>query len=373
MTKAEIKTLDNKVLAMVKRQGTVCPNTVASTFGIKWESARRSLDRLVKAGHIFYHPEMGKSPMVYSIWPKVVKGGQFLPIFENGQTPENREKKDPKNDRYVRLSRASTPTHVEKKTGFVCHPKTVASKLGPEFVGAHFHGQFTVEILKVGLMPETFLVKGTEITGGWISKVMPIQGNTCYYGHIKFPDDREKFNVHTMATKDGRTNTLSVYVHRRYVYYKQNDEIAMLEFQHQIDDVCDVLRHYGWEFGDVNVRGNYSAALNSREFAAQVPKYHVETSDDIIKFDSSVGSADGVCTEAEIVHDHPGASDEMTALVEAPQRLIKLEKKVDSLITVLEKVTKATELAVNTVVNGEPYEQYVKPNATQGDVMFGRL
>lgn len=375
--------LDQRVLTLIKARGTVCPSEVARHLKIKWETADRSLKRLVASGAIYFHPELGSSPMVYSIWPKVYEGNRFRPqpdVISQGEDSD-------RTDRDARLSRMRGVTDIVEERGVVCHPKTDPRNLSQEWIGSHWHGSFSIDVKTVGTMPQTFAIASLEVMGGWYSRLMPIAGNSCYYGHVKLPDDPDKFKVHCMATADGSISSMTVYVHRRYVYYMDHEKTAMEEFRQQVKDVCDVLKYFGWAFGDITPHGFYSAALNNRTFAGLMPKCHVETTDDIVKFDSSVGDADGVCTEAEIIYDHPGASDEMAVLVQAPARIMALESavddqseridgldgKVDKLIVIAEKTLTATEISLQATQNTVP-APYIAPKqifTAQEDVMYG--
>lgn len=221
-------------------------------------------------------------------------------------------------------------SQIVEKVGFSCHPMTRGEDLPRTFVRGHMHGQYFVEIKTVGKMPETFVIPDAEITGGWTSR--PMRGNECFYGHIRFPYDKKEFNIHAMANKQGDLKGLSVYVHPRYFYYQSNERTAALEFRQQVVDVLNVLRAYGWEFGAIYMKGTYSMAINDRVLASHVPKNHVERDSDSVLYDSSVGdSANGVCTEAEILADHDDAEAEVKLMVELPKRIWSMESKIETL------------------------------------------
>lgn len=397
MRKDERDAFDRKVLQYVRAKRTVCVNQVARHFGKKWETANTSVSRLVKKGLIFYHPEMGDNPCFYSIW-RDTKGLAVLndtPITE--PDIEKREEKRESNDIYARSdplwARADTPDKMVERGGFVCHPSVDAKKVPSTFVRGHMHGQYTVHILNVGNTPSTFRVPDTEITGGWTYRSMGAAGNKCYYGHIKFPEDREKFKFHSMADKNNNLTTLCVYVHPRFIYYVGNAGTAMIEFDQQVRDVLHVLEQYGWRFDtQIKQKGTYSMGYNNRSYAEQMPTNHIEKDTDPVKFDSSPGSSDKGCTEAEIYFDHTTAEQEIEVLVEHPQRIIRLEanaedqnqrinaldSRLDKLITVAERNVQLTELTMSMSM-GIPPRELTNPetlrnppvSARREDVMYG--
>lgn len=396
MRKEEREAFDRKVLHFVRAKGTVCVNQVARHFNKKWETALGSINRLQKKGLIFYHPEMGDNPSFYSIWKDVKGAGAISDTPVQQPAVEKQESELESNEVYARLdldwTRAEVPSQIVEKGGFVCHPSVDKSKVPPTFVRAHMHGQYLVRILKVGVVPSTYRVPNTEIVGGWTSRLMGQAKNRCYYGHMKFPEDRDKYKFHSMADKEGHLSNLSVYVHPRFIYYKGNAGTASVEFSEQVKDVLRVLEQYGWEFGEVIPKGTYSMGYNNRAYAEQMPKNHVEKDTDVVKFDSSPGSSDKGCTEAEIYHDGELSERQMDVLVEHPQRIMDLEARADSqseritvldhkldkLIDVAEKNVQLTELTMTVSMGGVPnavakgQEQEGHPvTAFREDVMYG--
>jgi len=390
MRKSEREDFDRRVFVYIKAKKTVNVNEVAKKFGKKWETANASIQRLVREGKVFYHPEMGDNPCIFSIFPEKRND----PITRSVPKAEP-DAKPSEGDIYAQFDiewrRAEVPDEVIEEKGFVCHPSVKGSDINQRFVRAHLHGQYLVRIVKVGRTPDTYVVPGTEITGGWTSRIMRGAGNRCYYGHLKFPYDRDKYKFHTMSDKEGNLSKLSVYVHPRYIYYQGNSATASTEFRRQVEDVLEILREYGWEFGEVVPKGIYSMALNNRGYAENMPTEHFETTEDMVRFDSSPGSSSEGCTEAEILNDHPTAEAEMAVMVESPRRILALESrasrqeqridsvdtKIDRLIDVAEKNVRLTELNM-TVTMGAPEVPVREPSAPpmpasdfKGDVMYG--
>lgn len=396
MNKRERAELDRKVMALFKAKGTLCVNQISKHCQIKWETAYNSVKRLAKKGDVFYHPEMGDNPSFYSIWPDR-NDPRYIPTIQ--RTPKREKKRDLTTSTLVSPPISSgivrgNPVQIIEERGFVCHPSTKGKDVPRTFVRAHIHGQYFAAVKTVGKMPETFVIPHSGVTGGWIVRKM--NGNNCYYGHINLVDDPKPFNIHAMTSKDGSITGLSVYVHPRYIFVEDNPVTASLEFRQQVIDITDVLKEHGWEFGEIVQKGNYSMALNDPILASHVPKNHIESNTDSVLFDSSVGNADGVCTEAEILYEKPSDEDTMKLMVELPNRFISLESRVSSLnktvvqmvgvmektIPHMENLTKTvSDLATVTEFNssvifgttnplGKPDQGYIAKD-TKEDRMYG--
>lgn len=328
MNNSEREAFDKKVLTFFKAKGTLCPSDVARHFKKKWETAHNSILRLVEKGLIFYHPEISRSPKCYSIWPDHADNVNQR-YFDDGQQVKNGNHTVKSTNTTFDSSLFDSgivrgkPVQIVEKRGFVCHPSMKGKDVPRTFIRGHIHGQYFAEIVEVGKMPETFIIPDTEITGGWTER--PMKGNQCYFGHINLPEDPKKFNIHAMANKKGELKGLSVYVHPRYIYHENNAGTAASEFRMQVKDILKVLEYYGWKFGSIVCKGTYSMAINDPILASHVPKCHVEPEGSSVLYDSSPMSADGVCTEAEILNDHPTAEAEADLMVNLPQRIWSME------------------------------------------------
>ena len=384
------KALDRKVLQYAKAKGTVCTNEVARHVGRKWETVQRSIDDLVEENRLFYHPELGRNPKFYSIWQDHAPSR----LSDDSQHTEKRESGDDTHDDCARnfhfsqgIVRGAVGQVVEK-AGFIAHPLTRGKDLPRTFIRGHVHGQYVVEVRSVGKMPETYRVPDTPLTGGWVARRM--NGNVCYYGHLKDPNDRADFKFHAMTAKDGSIKSLSVYVHPRYVYYKDNAATASQEFRQQVADITSVLERYGWRFGPAVMRGTYSMGINDRNLASNVPTNHLERSNDQVLYDSSIGSAGAQCTEAEILDNTDTAQADADLMVELPSRFRSLEASVNAITGILERSIPAQESLTRTVSElvratditttillgndhspiGPDYEP-VSKKTTEEDVMYG--
>lgn len=398
MKKAERVSFDRRVLAYITAKGTVCTNEVARHFKKKWETVNRSMERLLKNKQIFYLSEMGDNPYFYTIWNPDERVAIPSDTQITEPAVEKRETERENSELYARhplgWRRASTPDEIIETGGFVCHPKVTKKQAPRTFCRSHIKGQYLIEVTKVGLVPSTYLVPNTEITGGWMCKVMKGAGNKCYYGHIKFPEDPDKFKFHAMAAKDGGISKLSLYVHQRYIYYKGNKEIAMTEFEQQVRDVLRILEMYDWRFGAIERKGTYHMGYNDQNYAKQMPTDYDEKESDTVHFDSSIGQSPDGCTESEIYDDHENAERQFEVLVEHPQRILALEAKADQqairienmdnklnrLIDVAEKNIQLTELTMAATMNlaqtppannGKGGEVIQPTRQYPGDVMYG--
>ena len=384
------KALDKKVLQYAKAKGTVCTNEVARHVGRKWETVQRSIDYLVENNRLFYHPELGRNPKFYSIWQDHAPSR----YSDDSQHTEKRESGDDTHDNCARNFPSSqgivrgAEDQVVENVGFIAHPLTRGKDLPRTFIRAHIHGQYVVEVKAVGRMPETYRVPDTPLTGGWVARRM--NGNVCYYGHLKDPNDRADFKFHCMTAKDGAIKSLSVYVHPRYVYYQGNAATASQEFRQQVADITNVLERYGWRFGPAVMRGTYSMGINDRNLASNVPVNHLERSNDQVLYDSSIGSAGSQCTEAEILDNTDTAQDDATLMVELPSRFRSLEASVNAITGILERSIPAQESLTRTVADlmratdltttillGTPDHAPISPEykplekETKEDVMYG--
>lgn len=397
MNQSEREEFDKKVLAYFKIKGTLCPNDVAKHFKKKWETAFNSIRRLVDSEQIFYHPEMGRSPSVYSIWPDHASQRYFGPSQqsekgnETGKSTMSTFDCSPFDMGIVR----GQVSQIIEKEGFLCHPSMKGKDVPRTFVRGHMHGPYFVDVETVGMMPETYIVPGTEITGGWLKR--PMKGNSCYFGHVNFPEDRKPFKYHAMSNKQGDIKGLCVYPHPRYFYYRNNEKTAAIEFRQQVKDVLAILEQYGWKFGSIYAKGDYSMAINDPILASHVPVRHIESSTDSVIYDSSPMTSEGGCTEAEIIADHEGAEAEVEVMVELPQRIWTMESKLDSLsknvngmvnllsttIPHMENLTKTVhDLTIATEFNttaifGTPHPlaqsdtPYIAKSESKGDAMYG--
>ena len=400
MKDAERDEFDRKVLAYFKIKGTLCPNDVAKHFNKKWETAFNSIRRLVDSEKIYHHPEMGRSPSVYSIWPDHASQRYFGPI----QHPENGNGKGKTTVSTFDYSPTAQGivrgelSQIIEKEGFLCHPSMKGRDLPRTFVRGHMHGPYFVDVETVGMMPETYLVPDTKITGGWTKRTM--KGNSCYFGHMKMPDtgDTKPFKYSAMTDKQGNITGMCIYPHPRYFYYKDNERTAAIEFRQQVKEVLRVLEIYGWKFGSIIPKANYSMAINDPILASHVPTSHVESSTDSVVYDSSPMTNEGGCTEAEVIADHPTAEAEVELMVELPQRVWTMETKIDKLsknmdgmvnllsnaIPHMENLTKtvhdltiATEFNTTAIFgNSHPLPPsdapYIaKPDSDKGDAMYG--
>ena len=347
MNKAQRNTLLKKVRAFAKARGTICVNQVARHFDVKWETAKRLILKLVEEKVLFYHPEMGENPKFYSIWGDYASERSS----DHSQTVKTRIGGEESHDIYARnfpfpeSTVRGQPGQVVEKQGFIASPSARGSDLPRTFIRGHLHGQYFVEVKTIGKMPETYRVPGTEITGGW--RMRKMNGNDCYYGEIRFPEDRTPFRFHAMTSKTGGIRGMSVYVHPRFIYYRGNAETASVEFRNQVKDILTVLEGYGWSFGAITQKGTYSMAINDRILASHVPAVHNQSTDDDLLFDSSVGSAGGVCTEAEVI----GAEheDDAALMVELPSRFRNLERSVGAIESLLHRSIPAQESLTRTV------------------------
>lgn len=370
--------LDKRILTYLKAKGTTNTFRVSQHFKIKWETADRALKRLQAQAKVFYHPDM----KLWSIWADY----QLTRHIDVGQQSENVEiSTEGTTPMFVdfplltSIVRGDVAQTVEEQ-GFVCHPTTKAEDVSRKFVRGHLNGVYSVEILKEGRMPNTYADSDLGYKGIWYERKMT--KNYGYFGELTLPEDPKVYKFHALARKDGTLKVLNVYVHPRYIFYKDNAATASSEFLQQVSDVLSVLKRYGWAFGKAKQGGTYHMALNDSFLPSRVPVDYTEKSTDILHFDSSVKDGkDGFCTEAEIYDDHSGAREEVDFYVELPQRFQRLEERVDrientlnNLIGVVERLVDANERtgqAVETIANA--VELVAKQTELNTSILLGNI
>lgn len=320
--------LDKKVLNFVRAKRNTNTFKVSQHFGIKWETADRSLKRLQADCKVFYEPEV----KIWSIYAKV----KVPRAKKTGQQSKEREISHISTGTTFAISHSGLTLvrgkegEVEQKPGFVCHPKTKGDDLSDQFVRMHLNGQYLIKIEKTGSMPESFADSDSGISVTWYERKM--NGNYGYFGRVGFPDDPKTFNIQSLGTKDKGLTTLGIYIHPRYIYHKECKLTAEIEFRTQIAAVLKVLEAFGWKFGEVKQSGTMHYGLNNHVLPSMIPVNHVEKSTDAIHFDSSVKDGkDGFCTEAELFDDHAGAENEVEFWVGLPKSFATLAADVGGL------------------------------------------
>lgn len=354
MPKYTSSELDKKVLNYVRAKRNTNTYKVSQHFGIKWETADRSLKRLQKECKVFYEPEV----KVWSIYTKLRVSRAKL----GSQQSEKRE--IPKNltGTTFEISLSDIPLvrgqegETQEKVGFVCHQKTKGSDVSDKFVRMHLNGQYLVKILKTGTMPESYADSDTGITVSWYERKM--RGNYGYFGRVGFPDDPKTFNLQSLGTKEKGLTTLGIYIHPRYIYYKECKLTANVEFRTQVKSVLKVLEAFGWEFGTIEQSGTLHFGLNNTVIPSLVPVNHVEKDGDTIHFDSSVKDGkDGFCTEAELYDDHPGVESEVDFWIELPRRFNRLESEYSNLRIDVNRMSEQIDVLGNGLLTLTDYVQ----------------
>lgn len=337
MRNSDRDALDNAVLDLAKRYGSISVNAVSQRLKKKWETVQSAVNRLIAKGELYYISDT-KSPKIYSVWPSTdIKRtrADYLATLENGNSSPVC------NDGYARPSvpyrRALTVNEIAPIVGFVCHPSVDKRNLPPAFIRCHWSGVWTIDVSTKGATYETYALKDEEITGGWT--VRPMSGNLSLHGHIKLKDDPEKYTLAGITKKDGQLTKLNVRVHSRYIFYKASDRTAIEEFKAQVNDVLAVLIKQGWTFGEIHYNAsNLHRALNSVAFASNLPVGHEDQPNDLVHFDRSHGVPEG---EVYGVSEDANATSEF--LADPMATINAINARLDSLTVVAEKLVSVTE------------------------------
>ena len=347
MTNVEQESYDKEVLRLMTQYGTITPNKLASITKRKHETARAALSRLEDRGYI-YSKKMGNRTY-YTLMPN---GGNLR------YRPDVRGLED-SNDRVTRISymshdsdkpsfllkRAANRFEVLPERGFVCYPSVKASEVSRDFIRAHVKGEYQVKIIRIGQFKTTDYIPDSDIRIRWAKN--GLNGNVAMHGKIQIPEEKEAFKIRTVSERDGKFKLLSVWVHSRYVYYIGKDLTAELEFNQQVEDICKVLNHFGWEFkkNSIQLVGNVHYGINDTNLATRVGRY-TESDSDQIHYDQSHG-----IPEAEIYSELNGYKTDPET-VEIMVRLPDIVKSMSASLTGL-----ANAVSTLTVATKETTEQ----------------
>lgn len=319
---------EERLLTAIKYKGSITANYGANILGIKYDTAKNYLEKMVKKGIL--RTKVKGSFTHYVLVPKSEKIGTFHP------QPDIKKGKD-KTDGYGRVSvtRATTPEEVIRVKGFVCHANVLPEKVSDAFIRSHHNGQYEVKIIQKGQMVEGshyIPIPNTDqsIVVNW--RFTDLQGfNTQCLCNIKIPTDRRVFALRAVSTKAGELNKMSVWVHPRYIYNIGVIETTHAEFIQQVNDLLDILRSEGWDFDkDITFNGEHHYAFNDTMLGSLVSNYERDDNNPIV-FDHSHG-----VNEMEII-ETDGDTEKSGQLVECIANLPSILQNVSMSFTEVTK------------------------------------
>ena len=343
MSEEEQTAYEEVVLSLVKRYGTVTSNQIARHTKRKHETAARMLRILAEKGlvyadksgrTVYYTLRVDSNPLPRVRPDRPKKGGKVegkTEVYAGGTS--------------IICKRAKTPLEIHPEEGFVLHPSIRGVDVGREYVRFHVNGQYVVPVKKAGQFTSFFpdTVQSIE----WESSFMSTQ--TMYNAKVFLHNgDLFAYTVRMLTGKRHVIKNVVVYVHPRYVYYKEHEKYGPVEMHQQVLDVLSVLERAGWEFNkdSIELKGEYHCALNDEDLGSLVGKY-IQYADDPLHFDRSHGTP-----EAEVYGSDPATVEMMVHLPDIIKAhstsLYILSEHLDSIISIQAKLTQTAADLSNT-------------------------
>lgn len=324
--------IDEDVYRVLLQIGTATINQIASKLKRKHETVANAILRLEENGKV-----------------NIIRNGRirYVTLRPNSTTKRVRpasEKTPMKNGNgnevYARSSSVSTfmrgKTVSERVTmdGFVLHPATRGCDVGREWVRVHVNGEYQIKIKKVGDFKA--YNRDDDVAVQWYQSFL--NTNKAWNGKIYLKDtDTEVYRVRAVESKDSTLSTLSIFIHPRYVYYRNHEATAYHEFRQQVIDVCGALVSHGWEFDydSIEMKGQLHTGLNDTILGSQVGRYNQTPGDDL-HFDHSHG-----IPECEVYGSDPDTVELMvnlpTVIKSMSESLRQLTELMNSVIAIQTK------------------------------------
>lgn len=290
------KDIDAKLTSLIKQYGSITAYKGSKILKMKYDTVKSHLDLMVKNGTL-YTREVGKSTH-YALAPSGVVSG----VKPDRSKERKKTEGDGRVSVIVPITRASTVTEIIREKGFVCHPNTKGKTVSADFIRCHHNGEYQVRIVEKGKMAEGTHYIPIEHTDQTISVKWTYNDltlNMACLCKIKIPSDERVFALRTVSTKDGKINTMSIWVHPRYIYNVGVVDTAYAEFLQQVMDLLTILETDGWKFDktDVAIVGDHHYAFNDATLGGLVQSYE-RTEGAPVEFDHSHG-----VDEMEVIGD----------------------------------------------------------------------
>ena len=342
--------LDQEVYSLLQRLGTATINQLASILKRKHETVSRAVLRLEENGQVSIlkngrtrYVSLRPSPANKRVRPAVQKEGR-----KGGND----------NEVYARTSfnfsitRAKIPAERVPLDGFVLHPSVRGCDVGREWVRVHNNGEYQVKIVQVGDFRSYNRNDDVAIT--WDTAFL--NTNKAYNGKVFLKDtDLSAYSIRAVESKDGSLSILSVWIHPRYVYYKNHEATAYNEFTQQVKDVCKALEVHGWQFDydTIEMKGQLHTGINDPITGSQVGRYN-QTPGDSLHFDHSHG-----IPECEIYGSDP---DTVELMVNLPQVIRSMSESLEMLTNLVNQIIEVQTKTVSIVIP--------KQQGNNNDIMF---
>ena len=317
---------DEDVYRLLIAHGTQTINQLARQLNRKHETVSRAVARLEKSGRVYVDRDGRTSYVSPRAFPL---SDRVRPAPPKGET-----KRETNTDLYGRVSVNVSPRRAKNTAerlpldGFVCHPLTKGYDVGRDFVRMHVKGMFTVAVTHAGDFQTYNPVDDTAIT--W--KKSNLSLNVAYNGRVFLKgSDSTAYAIRAVETRTRAIETLSVFIHPRYIFYKNHVATALAEFKNQVRDVCTALELHGWTFNydTIELKGELHTGINDIVLGSQVGRYN-QHEDDSLHYDRSHG-----LPECEIYGQDP---DTVELMVNLPQIIRGMSASLNELKNALETV-----------------------------------
>ena len=321
-----MNTCDEDVYSYLIAHGTQTINQIARQLKRKHETIARAVNRLEKTGRVYVETDGNVnyvSPRGFPLSERV----RPAPLKEGS-------KMETKTDLYGRVSvdvshrRAKNTAERLPLDGFVCHPLTKGCDVGRDFVRMHIKGMYTVGVTHAGDFQPYNKIDDTAID--W--KRTGLSLNVAYNGRVFLKgSDSTAYAIRAVETRAGAIQTLCVFIHPRYIYFKNHVATACVEFSQQVKDVCQALELHGWTFNydTIELKGELHTGINDTVLGSQVGRYNQQEGD-ALHFDHS-----HAIPECEVYGEDP---DTVELMVNLPQIIRGMSESLNELKNALQTV-----------------------------------
>lgn len=342
--------LDQQVYNVLLKMGTATINQIASVLNRKHETISRAVLRLEENGKVNIlkngrtkFVSLRPSPLTKRVRPDIPKKGE-----QGGN----------KNEVYARTScefpitRAKLPAERVSLDGFVLYPTVRGCDVGREWVRVHHNGEYQIKIDHVGdFKPYN---RNDDVAVKW--EMSFLNTNKAYNGKVFLKDgDPSAFSIRAVETKGGGLETLSVWIHPRYVFYKNHENTALSEFKQQVIDVCKALEVHGWHFNydTIELKGQLHTGINDTVLGSHVGRYN-QTPGDSLHYDHSHG-----IPECEVYGSDP---DTVELMVNLPDVIRSMSESLELLTNLVNQIIEVQTKTVSIVIP--------KQDNQHNDIMF---
>lgn len=342
--------LDQDVYSLLQRLGTATINQLASILKRKHETVSRAVLRLEENGQVSILKN-GRTRYV-SLRPSSANKRVRPAVQKEGRKGGNDNEVYARTSCDFSITRAKIPAERVPLDGFVLHPSVRGCDVGREWVRVHNNGEYQVKIVQVGDFRS--YNRNDDVAISWDTAFL--NTNKAYNGKVFLKDtDLSAYSIRAVESKDGSLSILSVWIHPRYVFYKNHEATAYNEFTQQVKDVCKALEVHGWQFDydTIEMKGQLHTGINDPITGSQVGRYN-QTPGDSLHFDHSHG-----IPECEVYGSDP---DTVELMVNLPQVIRSMSESLEMLTNLVNQIIEVQTKTVSIVIP--------KQQGNNNDIMF---